>query len=261
MGFLGAPFPQKVERLLPEEESEFAGHGKRSERMKLEVAKRDGTSHNGRVMARYILYLGLMVSLVGGVAFASPMLGGGIDLSLFEPENANVATWDGATLRNDDETDSRYFGLINSEEPGQILKITAEVVLNPSNVVAIAFGDEFSDALRLECREGVWELRCRGQRHNFTNAIPPLQSGTNTYRMTFVASQWGGEYSPTVKISANGVNVTGANHLAPPKPAWDGAMGDPSRITHARLRLGGRGSGIKRLEYSWSNPGTLIILR
>jgi hypothetical protein len=224
---------------------------------KIPIAKWNGISHN-YTMVKPMSYFIVAMTLFCGVAS-----GGDIDLSSLTLENFNASTWANGTLLNGNDTDSRYSGLVDFDRQGTvsrggILTITAEVTLNPSNVVSIAFGDEFSNALKLECRESVWEIRC-GRRHAFADPIPPLQQGTNTCRIRFATSERGG-YSPTVAISVNGGNEVSANHLAPSKSQWKG-MGDPSLFTHVRVALRGAGSGVRSIRHSWSEPGSLVILR
>ena len=197
--------------------------------------------------------------LACGVAMGG---GGSIDISQLELKNLNASTWVDGTLLNEQDRDSRYAGyIVNPEGHGRILTITAEVVLSPSNRVAIAFGDSFADHFKLENRESVWEILCGRQRRHLTNSIPEVQTGTHTNKIRFVSSK-GGAYSPTVTISTDGGKEITANHLAPSKQQWESMGTDgPSCFTHVRVALMGLGSGIKSLEYKWSEPPTLIFIR
>ena len=190
------------------------------------------------------------------------LLGGNVDLSALSPDNIyDTAVWTNGGFRNlDRTTDARYTGMIGHVSQGARLRIVVEVTLNPSNVVSICFGNagEGSGALLVECREGVWEMRCRGQRHRFDAPVPPLQAGRNTYRLSFVASPWGGGYAPEVRVSVNGGDAVRADHIAPPKSMW-GRL-DPSGWDKVWVAVRGDGE-VNEISCEWGEPGSLIIVR
>ena len=224
-------------------------------RQKLGIAKRGGKVHN-RGMGK-VLKIAICANLCN-----LWLCGGGVNLESLESDGvSNTAVWTNGVFLNLEGTDSRYVVPVDyTGMAGPVLAVTAEVVLNPSNVVSVAFGDEASDSLRLECREGVWEILCGEQRHGFADAIPPPQTGTRTYRIRIAANPWGEGYAPGVTVSVDGGEAMSANHLAPSKQRWDG-MANLSRPTHARFALRGKGAGVKSIGWEYSNPGTLIIIR
>ena len=188
--------------------------------------------------------------------------GGNVDISSpVSIGNHDTAAWTNGVFRNLADTHARYEVPINYRRFGDVFAIEVEIVAAPSNTVAVTFGDAFSDALRIECSEGVWTILCGSRRHRFADPAPPLQKGTNTYRLAFSPNPWGAKgYAPQVRLSINGGREVSASNLAPSQADW-GDVGDPRLFTHARIELRGRGAGIKSIDCSFSNPGTLIILR
>jgi len=213
--------------------------------------------HGGMTIRGLLCRSVLSMLLLGGVALgdadlSSPVAVGHYDTAVW----TNNGT--GAVFQNVQENEAVYEVPIEYQTFGRILTIRVEVETSPSNMVVVALGNASGDVLTLECQEGVWEMMCGAQLHDFETPIPPLQWGTRTHTLRFVASPWGGAYSPKVTTSDNGV-ISSANHLAPAQSQWE-AMGDPLLWTRARFHLRGTG-GVKGIDIKWSEPPLLIRIR
>jgi len=161
-------------------------------------------------------------------------------------------------LKNLHETDAIYSLQLPPAGAGQLLKITIEATLSPSNSVWIYCGTADDDALRLGIEAGgQFTALVENQVRPFDAKLPPLPSGDHTYRLNLVTDL--SRLTSAFTAFQDGAQVA---HTIPPIPpsAWQGA-GDPAAWTLLTASLRGKGATLRRISCSIVPRPTVIIIR